>query len=127
VFCAISLAVPFGLGWMIGGGVGAGLTAMLWAGGVRVCLLHHMTWSINSLCHMVGRRPFTTKDQSRNIGALALLSMGESWHNGHHAFPRSARHGVLAHQWDTSAAVIRGFERAGWASDVHWSAPTLTD
>jgi stearoyl-CoA desaturase (delta-9 desaturase) len=121
VWCVASLGVPFGLGWLLGGGVVAGLTAMLWAGGVRICLLHHMTWSVNSLCHMVGRRPFTTKDQSTNIGALAVLSFGESWHNGHHAFPRSARHGVLPRQWDSSAMIIRGFERAGWADDVHWT------
>ncbi len=71
---------------MFGGGVGAALTALLWAGGVRILVLHHVTWSINSLCHMFGRRPFTTNDRSTNIPALALISMGQSWHNCHHAF-----------------------------------------
>jgi stearoyl-CoA desaturase (Delta-9 desaturase) len=82
--------------------------------------LHHATWSINSVCHMFGRRPFTTRDSSGNVGVLAVVSMGESWHNGHHAFPRSARHGLLPGQLDTSALLIRGFERMAWVSDVHW-------
>jgi stearoyl-CoA desaturase (delta-9 desaturase) len=108
---------------MLGGGVGAALTALLWAGGVRILVLHHVTWSINSLCHMLGRRPFATNDRSTNIPALAVISMGESWHNCHHAFPRSARHGLLPGQWDTSAVLIRTFERVGWATDVHWPTP----
>ena len=120
VWCIASLAIPFGLGWFFGGGVAAALTALLWAGGVRIFLLHHVTWSINSLCHVFGRRPFETSDRSTNLGALALVSMGESWHNGHHAFPRSARHGLIAGQFDSSALLIRFFERAGWATDVHW-------
>jgi len=119
LWCVVSLALPFGLGWLIGGGVGAALSALLWAGAVRILLLHHVTWSINSLCHTFGRRPFKTSDRSTNLAALAVVSMGESWHNGHHAFPRSARHGVLRGQWDTSAWLIERFERAGWANDVH--------
>jgi stearoyl-CoA desaturase (delta-9 desaturase) len=77
-------------------------------------------WSINSVCHIVGRRPFHTTDTSRNVAPLALLSMGESWHNTHHAFPALARHGVDRHQLDTSAAIIRLFERLGWATNVRW-------
>lgn len=123
-WCTVSLAVPFGLGWLLGGSLGAALSALLWAGLVRVCVLHHATWSINSLCHMFGRRPFATKDHSSNLGALAALSMGESWHNGHHAFPRSARHGLLDHQWDTSARIITTLEHLGWVTDVH--SPSLT-
>jgi stearoyl-CoA desaturase (delta-9 desaturase) len=123
MWCVASLAIPFGLGWLFGGGVGAALTALLWAGGVRIFVLQHVTWSINSLGHTLGRRPFETTDRSTNVAALALISMGESWHNGHHAFPRSARHGLLAGQWDTSALLIRGFERAGWVHDVHWPTP----
>jgi stearoyl-CoA desaturase (delta-9 desaturase) len=123
MWCVASLAIPFGLGWLFGGGVAAALTALLWAGGVRIFLLHHVTWSINSLCHVYGRRPFDTSDRSTNLAALAVISMGESWHNGHHAFPRSARHGLLRGQFDSSALLIRGFERAGWARDVHWPAP----
>ena len=95
VWCVVSLALPFGLGWLLGGTLGAAFSALFWAGLVRVCVLHHATWSVNSLCHMFGRRPFATKDRSSNVAALAIISMGESWHNGHHAFPRSARHGLL--------------------------------
>jgi stearoyl-CoA desaturase (Delta-9 desaturase) len=123
LWCVASLAVPFGLGWLIGGGVEAALTALLWAGGVRVFVLQHVTWSINSVGHTFGRRPFETADRSTNVAALAVITFGESWHNGHHAFPRSARHGLLKHQLDTSALLIRGFERAGWARDVHWLTP----
>ncbi len=119
-WCAASLAIPFGLGWALGGGVQAALTALLWAGGVRILVLHHVTWSVNSLCHTFGRRPFDTGDRSTNFAPMALVSMGESWHNGHHAFPRSARHGVQDGQWDTSARLISCMERVGWASDVHW-------
>jgi stearoyl-CoA desaturase (Delta-9 desaturase) len=120
VGCVLTLAIPFGLGWLLGGNFGAAWTALFWAGIVRVGLLHHMTWSINSICHMFGRRPFRTGDQSGNVGALAFMSMGESWHNTHHAFPASARHGVDPGQLDTSAMLIRLFERAGWARDVRW-------
>ena len=96
---------------------------MLWAGLVRVVLLHHVTWSVNSVCHVVGRRPFATKDHSTNVAPLAILSMGESWHNFHHAAPASARYGVLPHQVDLAAGLIRLFERAGWATKVRWPTP----
>ena len=123
LFCVVSFAVPFALGWVLGGDLGAAFSAFLWAGLVRVWLLHHATWSINSLCHLFGRRPFSTTDRSGNLRFLAVLSLGESWHNGHHAFPRSARHGLLKRQWDVSARFIRMFERLGWASDVQWPTP----
>ncbi len=127
MWCVVSLAVPFGLGWLLGGTVGAALSALLWAGLIRVFALHHATWSVNSLCHMFGRRPFDSRDRSTNVGALAVVSMGESWHNGHHAFPRSARHGVLPGQWDSSALLIRAFERMNLATDVHWPTPEAID
>jgi stearoyl-CoA desaturase (delta-9 desaturase) len=123
LWCVASLALPFGVGWLFGG-IAGGLTGLLWAGGVRIFLLHHVTWSINSICHTIGRRPFATTDMSTNVRALAILSFGESWHNGHHAFPRSARHGVLRHQCDSSARLIAVFERLGWATDVHWAHAT---
>jgi stearoyl-CoA desaturase (delta-9 desaturase) len=85
-----------------------------------MALLHHVTWSVNSICHMVGVRPFVTEDQSRNVRLLALVSFGESWHNLHHAYPASARHGVGRGQIDSSAGIIRLFERAGWATNVRW-------
>ncbi|MGR3871519.1 acyl-CoA desaturase [Streptomyces graminifolii] len=120
--CLVTLALPFGLGWAIGGSWLYGVTGLLWAGLVRIALLHHVTWSVNSLCHMIGERPFRTRrhDRATNLWPLALLSFGESWHNLHHAEPTSARHGVDRGQIDPSAAVIRLMERAGWVHDVHW-------
>lgn len=123
LFAALSFLLPFGLGWALSGTIGGALGALLWAGAVRMFLLHHVTWSINSVCHMFGTRPFRTKDRSTNVAPLALLTMGESWHNLHHAYPQSARHGVLPGQRDSSAALIRLFERAGWATEVHWPDP----
>jgi stearoyl-CoA desaturase (delta-9 desaturase) len=112
------LAAAFGLGVAIGGSVGAGLTALLWGGAIRLLLLHHVTYSINSVCHAFGRRAFRTTDESRNVPWLSVLSFGESWHNNHHAFPTSARHGIGRGQVDPAAAVIRGLERCGLAWDV---------
>ncbi|QMU73976.1 acyl-CoA desaturase [Streptacidiphilus sp. P02-A3a] len=122
VLCLLSLALPFGLGWAVTGTVHGALTALLWAGLVRVALLQHVTWSVNSLCHMIGERPFRTRrhDRATNLWPLALLSFGESWHNLHHAEPNCARHGVDRWQLDPSAGVISLLERAGWARDVHW-------
>jgi stearoyl-CoA desaturase (delta-9 desaturase) len=118
VWVLAGLAVPFGLGVAIGGSVTAGLTGLLWGGGVRIFVLHHVTYSINSLCHFFGRRRFATDDHSRNLGWLALLTFGENWHNNHHAFPTSARHGLRRSELDLSALVILGLERLGLAWDV---------
>ena len=96
------------------------VTAFFWGSLVRVALLHHVTFSINSICHVTGRRPFKTKDRSGNVWWLAVLSMGESWHNLHHTDPRSARHGVLRGQVDTSARIIWLLERFRWVSDCRW-------
>jgi stearoyl-CoA desaturase (Delta-9 desaturase) len=112
------LALAFGLGWAIGGSLVAGLTGLLWGGGVRMFLLHHVTYSINSICHVFGRRRFDTSDESRNVAWLSLISFGEAWHNNHHAFPTSARHGLGRGQLDPSALVISGLERTGLAWDV---------
>ena len=120
LFAVFSLAAPFFLGWAWTGTIGGALTALLWAGAARMMLLHHVTWSVNSICHMFGKQPATERDRSTNFAPLGVLSMGEAWHNFHHAHPRSARHGALPHQIDPSAAVIRVFERAGWATNVHW-------
>jgi stearoyl-CoA desaturase (Delta-9 desaturase) len=98
-------------------------TAFFWAGLVRVAVLHHVTWSINSICHMIGTRPYAARDRSANFWPLAILSMGESWHNLHHADPTCARHGVGRGQIDVSARVIWMFEKAGWAYDVRWPTP----
>ncbi|GGV42007.1 stearoyl-CoA 9-desaturase [Streptomyces longisporoflavus] len=99
---------------------GAAWSAFFWAGLVRIGLLHHVTWSINSICHISGDRPFRVRDRSGNVWWLAPLSGGESWHNLHHADPTSARHGVLRGQLDSSARLIRLFELASWASAVRW-------
>jgi len=120
VFAIVSLVAPAALGWALTGTLVGAITGFIWAGLVRVALLHHMTWSVNSICHMFGRQPFATRDHSANFAPLAVLSFGESWHSFHHASPSSARHGVLPWQLDTSAEVIRVFERFGWASKVRW-------
>ena len=112
------LAFPFGLGVALTGSVSGGLTGLLWGGAVRIFLLHHATFSINSLCHFFGKRPYETGDESRNLAWLALPTGGESWHNNHHAFPTSYRHGLERWQLDTSAAVIRGLELTGLAWDL---------
>ncbi len=114
----LGLAIPFGLGWLIGGTLAAGLTGMLWGGAVRVLVLHHVTYSINSLCHFFGRRRFNTDDHSRNLLWLAPLSFGEAWHNNHHAFPTSAFHGIGRREPDPSGLVIAALERAGLVWDV---------
>src|SRR3954465_210869 len=101
----------------------AALTAFVWAGLVRVFLLHHATWSVNSICHMYGKRPFETEDESRNNWAVAIVSLGEGWHHSHHAFPTSAKHGLSARQLDPSYALIRLFERLGWATNVKHPKP----
>ncbi len=114
----LGLAMPFGLGVAIGGSLKAGLTGLLWGGAVRMLVLHHVTYSINSLCHFFGRRRFPTDDESRNLAWLAPLSFGEAWHNNHHAFPTSAQHGLRPWEIDFSAMVIRGLEVTGLAWDV---------
>jgi stearoyl-CoA desaturase (Delta-9 desaturase) len=118
LWAAAGLALPFGLGVALGGEIAAGLTALLWGGGVRMFVLHHLTYSINSLCHVFGRRPFETGDQSSNLAWLAVPTFGEAWHNNHHAFPTSAVHGLGRWQLDPSALVIRGLERLGLAWNV---------
>jgi stearoyl-CoA desaturase (Delta-9 desaturase) len=101
------LALSFGLGVALSGGsVIGGLTGLLWGSGVRIFLLHHATFSINSLCHFFGRRKFRTGDESRNLAWLAPFTLGEAWHNNHHAFPTSARHGLGRWQLDPSARII---------------------
>jgi stearoyl-CoA desaturase (Delta-9 desaturase) len=101
LWVGVSFAIPFVLGWLIGGGLGAALTALLWGGLVRVFLLHHVTWSINSVCHFFGRKRFAIEDESRNVFWLAPFSMGEAWHHNHHAFPTSAFHGLS--RWERVA------------------------
>jgi stearoyl-CoA desaturase (delta-9 desaturase) len=120
LFAIGSFALAFGMGWALSGTLGGALSALLWAGIVRMMLLHHVTWSVNSICHAIGSRPATRDNLSTNCASLAVLSLGESWHNFHHAHPSCARHGVRPHQLDSSAALIRVFERVGWATHVRW-------
>ncbi len=118
-WAAGGFAASFVLGFLFGEfSWKAALTGMLWGGLVRVLVLHHTTYSINSLCHYFGRTPFETGDASRNLAWLAPFSFGEAWHNAHHAFPTSARHGLDRGQIDISAGVISTLERAGLAWDV---------
>jgi stearoyl-CoA desaturase (delta-9 desaturase) len=120
LWTVLSFLIPTLIGWVVIGTIWGALLAGLWAGVVRVALLHHVTWSTNSICHTFGKQPFGDKDRSTNFAPLALLSFGDSWHNAHHAFPRSARHGVDPGQLDMSADLIKMFERLGWATEVHW-------
>ncbi|MDI2031892.1 acyl-CoA desaturase [Saccharopolyspora sp. TS4A08] len=120
LWTALSLVLPGILGGLITWSVWGGVTAFFWAGLVRVSLLHHVTWSVNSICHMIGERPFKSRDKASNFWPLAILSFGESWHNSHHADPTCARHGVLRGQLDISARTIWIFEKLGWAWKVRW-------
>ncbi|MFC6878174.1 MULTISPECIES: acyl-CoA desaturase [Actinomadura] len=117
---AVSFLLPAALGGLITMSWMGALTALFWAGFVRITLVHHVTWAINSICHTFGKEDFEVRDKSRNVWWLAIPSLGESWHNLHHADPTCARHGVLKGQVDISARVIQAFERAGWAYDVRW-------
>jgi stearoyl-CoA desaturase (delta-9 desaturase) len=117
---ALGLLLPFAAGWIITGELSGALTGLLWGGLVRIFVLHHVTWSINSICHFFGRRRFDVEDQSTNVWWLALPSFGEAWHHNHHAFPRSAQHGLskLETTLDPSAWLIRAMEKAGLVWDV---------
>ena len=117
-----TFAIPFAIGYIWDGWPGA-LVAVLCAGFVRVGITLNGTWSVNSICHRFGKRPFATRDVSTNFAPLAVLTMGEAWHNNHHAFPRSARHGLLPGQPDSSARIIKWFESLGWATNVNWPNP----
>ncbi len=123
LWVVLGLVVPMGLGLAIGGTIAAALTALLWGGLVRMLVLHHVTYSINSLCHFFGRRDFATDDESRNLAWLAPLSLGEAWHNNHHAFPTAAEHGLRRWQIDPSAFVIGTLERCGLAWSVVRPSP----
>jgi stearoyl-CoA desaturase (delta-9 desaturase) len=120
LWVALSVLGPPAIAWVVSGSVTVALGALLWASLVRIFLLHHVTFAINSVCHVAGRRPYKTRDRSTNFWPLAVLSMGESWHNFHHADPTAARHGVGRGQIDSSARLIRIFELLGWAHDVRW-------
>jgi len=118
LWVGLGLALPFVLGYAITGGLAGGLTALFWAGLVRLFFLHHVTWSINSICHFFGQRRFETDDRSTNVFWLALPSLGEAWHHNHHAFPRAAQQGMRWWEVDISALVIRTMRRLHLAWNV---------
>jgi stearoyl-CoA desaturase (delta-9 desaturase) len=119
----VSLFLPAVIGGLATWSWWGAFTAFFWAGLVRIAVLHHVTWSTNSICHMLGERPFNSRDKAANFWPLAILSGGESWHNLHHADPTCARHGVQRGQIDISARTIWIFEKFGWASNVRWPTP----
>jgi stearoyl-CoA desaturase (delta-9 desaturase) len=123
VWVLLGFALPFAAGFALSGTLEAALIALLWGGPVRIFAGHHMTFSINSLCHFVGRRRFDTDDESRNLVWLAPLSFGEAWHNNHHAFPTSAFHGLRRRDVDPGGWLIAGFERLGLVSEVNRVSP----
>jgi stearoyl-CoA desaturase (delta-9 desaturase) len=114
VWVVLSLIIPYAIG---------GWSGLLWAGLVRIFLVHHVTWSVNSVCHTFGMREFETNDKSRNEWVVGLLAFGEGWHNNHHAFPRSAFHGLHWWQFDLSGYLIRLLERTGLATEVYRIPP----
>ena len=114
----VGLLIPFLAGWLLTGTLAGALTGLLWGGLVRVFFVHHVTWSINSVCHFMGTRRFVTPDESRNVFWLSLPSLGESWHHNHHAFPRAAVQGLRWWEIDISGLVIAGLEKLGLARNV---------
>jgi len=114
----LSLALPALAGYLVSGTLAGAATGLLWGGLVRVFFVHHVTWSVNSVCHFFGTRRFDTDDRSTNVFWLALPSLGESWHHNHHAFPRSAVHGLRRREIDPSAMLIGAMERVGLARNV---------
>ena len=115
---AATLTLPFAAGLVWSGTLRGGLEALLWGGLVRIFLIHHVTWSVNSVCHFFGTRRFKTDDFSTNVFWLSLPTLGESWHHNHHAFPRSARHGLRWYELDPSGWLIQIFAKLGLAWDV---------
>ena len=118
VWVVLTLGIPFAIGYAIGGSWKAGLEGLVWGGLLRIFLYQHATFSVNSICHMFGRRDYRTRDEARNNWLVALLVFGEGWHNNHHAFPASARHGLHRFQVDLSWLVIRGMEKLKLVWDV---------
>lgn len=123
VWTVATLLLPGVLGGLLSWSWWGALTGLFWAGFVRVGVLHHVTWAVNSICHMIGERPFKNRDRAAIFWPLALVSFGESWHNSHHADPTCARHGVGRGQLDISARTIWVFEKLGWAHKVRWPTP----
>ena len=122
LWVAAGLLLPAAVGALLAGGWMGALRGLLWGGLVRIFLVHHVTWSVNSVCHLWGRQPFPGRDQSRNNFLFGVLAFGEGWHNNHHAFPTSARHGLRWWQVDVSYWVIRALALLGLAWKVRLPA-----
>jgi stearoyl-CoA desaturase (Delta-9 desaturase) len=118
LWATVGILIPAGLGYAIDGTLAGAVTAALWGGPVRIFALHHVTWSINSVCHFFGSRRFEVEDHSTNVFWMSLVSFGESWHHNHHTFPRSAMHGLRAWEVDPTAWLIRGMRRVRLAWNV---------
>ena len=127
VWVVLTFGIPFAIGYAVGGTWEAGLEGLVWGGLLRIFLYQHATFSVNSICHMFGRRAYRTRDEARNNWFVALLVFGEGWHNNHHAFPASARHGLDRFQFDVSWWVIRALERLGLVWNVQRPAAELRD
>jgi len=119
----LSLAIPFFVGGLLTLSLRGAITGLLWGGFARIFFVHHVTWSINSICHFFGKKPYETHDESTNNIWLAIPSLGESWHNNHHAFPTAATHGLGKYQVDLSGALIWSLEKTGLA----WNVKRPTD
>jgi stearoyl-CoA desaturase (delta-9 desaturase) len=127
LWAVASFALPTLVGWALSRSWAGALGGLVWGGAVRIFVLHHATFGVNSACHLWGRRPFVTRESDRatNFAPLAVLAMGENWHNFHHSCPRSARHGVDKGQLDSTARLIRILEKLGAVHDVRWPDRTL--
>jgi stearoyl-CoA desaturase (delta-9 desaturase) len=128
-FVVVSLGLPMLIGWAFTQTWRGAVGGLIWGGLIRLFVLHHATYSVNSACHIWGRRPFATRDTDRstNFAPLAVLAMGENWHNLHHSFPTLARHGVDRHQLDSTARLIQFFQWSGAAWDVRWPVAEVLD
>lgn len=129
LWCLVSLAIPTGIAFALTGTAGGAVGGLIWGGLVRIFVLQQATFAVNSACHLWGKRPFATRksDQARNLAPLALLAMGDNWHNLHHSLPRLARHGVGRHEWDSTARLIWLLEKAALVSDVRWPEPAALE
>jgi stearoyl-CoA desaturase (delta-9 desaturase) len=118
VWVLLGFALPALIGGLVSGSWWGAFLGFLWGGLLRMCLVHHITWSVNSICHLWGKQPYRSGDDSRNNPFVGILAFGEGWHNNHHAFPTSARHGLGRWQFDSSWLVIRGLEKCGLVTRV---------
>jgi stearoyl-CoA desaturase (Delta-9 desaturase) len=123
VWLALSLIVPGLIAWAVTGSWIGGLLGVLWGGVVRIFMVHHITWSVNSVCHIWGSRPFNSHDHSRNNPIVGVLALGEGWHNAHHAFPASARHGLRWWEFDSSYVIIKVLAAVGLVTNIRVPSP----